>query len=279
MKPHIFLSLLLFLITGVRSVAQQTSDPKQAELLASARLKTMTQVEFKELAAKARTGDAEAQFWIGRAYDDGRLVPKDSGEAMQWFLKSAEQGYLPALRMYGLASLSINRAVGERWMRRAGAQGDAAAQFCLGWAYEEDWFGTIDSQEALKWYRKSAEGGHPDAQVELGRRYEEGEGVEKNYALAAKWYRIAAEHVPNLGGAGQGSYRLGLLYMEGLGVPQDFTQAYFWFSLHGNAEVNASDAREHLTPAQIREVERLLKQWKEQHRLDPALAAALHIEN
>jgi hypothetical protein len=67
--------------------------------------------------------------------------------------------------------------------------------------------------------------------------------------------------------------------MEGLGVPQDFTQAYFWFSLHGNAEVNASDARERLTPVQIREVERLLKEWKEQHRLDPAVAAGLHIEN
>jgi TPR repeat protein len=239
----------------------------------------MTQAEFKELTAKANTGDTEAQFWIGRAYEDGQLVPKDSDEAMQWFLKSAEQGYVPAQRMYGLASVSVNPAVGERWMLRAGEQGDAEAQFCLGWAYEEDWFGTIDSQEALKWYRKAAEGGHPDAQVELGRRYEEGEGVEKNYALAAKWYRKAAEHVPNLGGAGQGSYRLGLLYTEGLGVPQDFTQAYFWFSLHGNAEANASDARKHLTPAQISEVERLLEEWKEQHRLDPAVATALHIEN
>jgi len=92
----------------------------------------MSQAEFKELAAKAHTGDAEAQFWIGLAYEDGQLVPKDSDGAMQWFLKSAEQGCVPAQRMYGLASVSINPAVGERWMQRAGEQGDAEAQFCLG---------------------------------------------------------------------------------------------------------------------------------------------------
>src|SRR5215469_12608264 len=51
--------------------------------------------------------------------------------------------------MYGLASVSINPAVGERWMQRAGEQGDAEAQFCLGWTYEEDWFGTTHPQEEV----------------------------------------------------------------------------------------------------------------------------------
>jgi len=68
---------------------------------------------------------------------------------------------------------------------------------------------------------------------------------------------------------------LGLLYMEVRGVPQDYVQAYFWFSLNG-AEGNAADAREHLTPAQIRGVERLIGEWKRQHRPSPELAAALH---
>jgi hypothetical protein len=62
---------------------------------------------------------------------------------------------------------------------------------------------------------------------------EDGDGVEQDYALAAHWYRRAAEHVPNLGGAGQGRNSLGNLYMEGLGVPNDPVQAYMWFSLAG----------------------------------------------
>ena len=161
-------------------------------------------------------------------------------------------------------------------MLRAAEQGDAEAQFWLGLAYEQNWFGTTDEKEAVKWYQKAAQGGDPDAQVELGRRYENGEGVEQSFKLAAEWYRRAAEHVPDLGGAGQGKNQLGLLYLEGRGVPRDYVQAYFWFSLMGSKE-NAAEAREHLSPAQIRGVERLIDEWKKQNRPSPELAAALNI--
>jgi hypothetical protein len=270
---------LLFVITDVRSIAQQTADPKQAELAAYARLKTMTQAEFKELTAKALTGDSAAQYWVGCVYEEGRLVPKDSEEAARWFLKSAEQGFVPAQWAYGMMSVHINPSVGERWMLRAAEQGDAGTQFWLGFAYEENWFRTTDARLALKWYRKAAEGGDPDAQVVLGQRYAESEGVEQSYELAAKWFRKAAEHFPDLGGAGQGRNQLGLLYMEGRGVPQDYIQAYFWFSLNGHPDANVADAKVHLSPAQIRETDRLVEEWKEQHRVTPEVAAALHIEN
>src|SRR4030095_5550397 len=105
-----------------------------------------------------------------------------------------------------------------------------------------------------------------------------GEGVEQNFKLAAEWYRKAAEHVPDLGGAGQGSNRLGLLYMEGRGLLQDYMQAYFCFSLNGH-EGNAADAKSHLSLQQTRETDQLVKEWKEQHRLNPEAAAALHVEN
>lgn len=130
----------------------------------------------------------------------------------------------------------------------------------------------------MKWYRKAADGGDPDAQAVLGQEYKDGEGVEQDYQLAAKWFRKAAEHVPDLGGAGQGRNRLGLLHMEGLGVPRDYVQAYFWFSLNG-PDGNTADAKTHLTAAQIQETDRLVKDWKEQHRVSPEVAAALHIEN
>jgi TPR repeat protein len=279
MKPRILptLLLLLLIICG-RSPAQQTPDPKQAELAVSTRVKTMTQADLQALMAKAHAGDPEAQCWVGRTYEEGRLVPKDGEEAARWFLRSAEQGYAPAQRLYGFMSVHINPSVGERWMLRAAEQGDAEAQFWLGFAYENDWFGTTDPQETLKWYKLAAEGGDPDAQVELGQRYEDGAGIEQNYELAAEWFRKAAEHVPDLGGAGQGRNRLGLLYMEGLGVPQDYIQAYFWFSLNGSEE-NAADAKTHLSVAQIRGADRLAKVWKEQHRVNPEVAAALRIDN
>jgi TPR repeat protein len=238
----------------------------------------MTPADFQSLMAKAQAGDAEAQCWVGRVYDEGRVVQKDAEEAAHWFLKSAEQGYAPAQRLHGLLSARVNPSVGERWMLRAAEQNDAEAQFWLGVAYEQNWFGTTYVREAVKWYQKAAEGGNPDAQVELGQKYEDGEGVEQSFKLAAEWYRKAAEHVPDLGGAGQGSNRLGLLYMEGRGVPQDYVQAYFWFSLNG-PEGNTAAAKSYLSLPQIRGADRLVKEWKEEHRVSPEVAPALHIEN
>lgn len=162
-------------------------------------------------------------------------------------------------------------------MLRAAEQGDSEAQFWLGVAYEQDWFGTMDDVLALKWYRKAAEAGDPDAQVELGQRYADGDGVEQSYKLAAEWFRKAAEDFPDLGGAGQGRYRLANLYMDGLGVPKDYVQAYFWLSLEHPKD--AADARTHLSVAQIDETGRAVREWKSKHPVNPDVAAALHIED
>ena len=275
MKSSLAVLLLsLFLIPVGRSLAQQGSDPQQAELITYAHFKTLTPAEQNQLLSKAQSGDAQAQYWMGVLNAEG-TVPKNLEEGRRWLQKSAEQGYAPAERLFGLMSAHVNPPVGERWMLRAAEQGDAEAQFWLGVAYEQNWFGTTDLKEAVKWYQKAAQGGNPDAQVELGHKYEYGKGVEQSFRLAADWYRRAAEHVPDLGGAGQGRNQLGLLYMEGRGVPQDYVQAYFWFSLHGSGG-NAAEAREHLNPAQIRGVERLIDEWKQCHRPSPELAAALH---
>lgn len=143
-------------------------------------------------------------------------------------------------------------------------RGDADAQMWLGAAYEQGWFGDVDSQQALKWFKKSAAHNNADAQFSLGQMYEDGTGVRQNYREAAKWYRKAAEHVPDYGGAGQGRNGLGLLYLKGLGVPKDYVQAHLWFSL-SPSQTNLSYAKAEMSPSQISEAERLVQRWKEQH--------------
>ncbi len=142
--------------------------------------------------------------------------------------------------------------------------GDVGAQFWLGAAYEQGWFGKTDFQEALKWLRRAAKHGDPDAQIALGQMHDDGEGVPQNYVLAAKWYRRAAEHVPDLGGAGQGRNNLGLLYMQGLGVPKDYVKAYMWFSL-ADLKTNLLYAKAQMTPEQVLQAERMAAEWKYHH--------------
>lgn len=140
-------------------------------------------------------------------------------------------------------------------------RGDKHAQMWLGASFEQGRFGKIDFQEALKWFRKAAAQGDPDAQVCLGQMYEDGEGVQQNYVMAAKLYRKAAEHVPDLGGAGQGRNNLGLLYLNGLGVPKDCVRAYMWFSLTGSQN-NLLYAKAGMSPAQVLKAEQMARQWR-----------------
>lgn len=142
--------------------------------------------------------------------------------------------------------------------------GDSDAQFWLGAAYEQGWFGKADFQEALKWFKAAAKRGDADAQSSLGQMYGDGEGAPRNYFAAARWYRRAAEHIPDFGGAGQGRNNLGLLYMKGLGVSKEYVRAYKWFSL-AHSEANLSYAKAQMSPAQISEAERLVAEWKARH--------------
>ena len=82
-------------------------------------------------------------------------------------------------------------------------------------------------------------------------------------------YRKAAEHVPDLGGAGQGRNNLGNLYEEGNGVPKDYVHACMWFSLAGN-DMNIHYVQGKMTPAQILQAQQIAEEWKKQHP-DPAI--------
>ena len=48
------------------------------------------------LLQKAKSGNAEAQYYIGRAYYDGNGVKKDYNQAFQWFKSAAEKGITEA---------------------------------------------------------------------------------------------------------------------------------------------------------------------------------------
>ena len=75
--------------------------------------------------------------------------------------------------------------------RAKAEQGDAQAQFNLGFCYDNGMGVVKDEAEAVKWYRKAAEQGDAKAQVHLGIWYDDGTGVVKDETKAAKGYRKA----------------------------------------------------------------------------------------
>ena len=105
---------------------------------------------FEATKKAAERGDANAQFFLGDMYDNGRGVSENDAEAVKWYRKAADQGL-------------------------------AEAQLLLGGMYYIGKGVPKDDAEAVKWARKAADQGWGFAQYELGMMHLMGEGVQKNY--------------------------------------------------------------------------------------------------
>jgi TPR repeat protein len=120
-KPILFLVLLAVFAVQIAgcspSTVQEKAEQGDADDIASIR-------------KKAEQGDADAQYNLGFMYANGRGVPKDEVEAVNWYRKAAEQG-------------------------------NAYAQFDLGLMYDTGQGVAKDYKEAVIWYRKAAEQGLP----------------------------------------------------------------------------------------------------------------------
>ncbi len=78
----------------------------------------------------------------------------------------------------------------EIW-RPLAEQGNAAAQYSVGYLYHRGEGVLPDLKQAAKWYRKAAKQGDPEAQLNLGLMYAQGEGVPRNYVQAYKWFSLS----------------------------------------------------------------------------------------
>ncbi|UZF93029.1 tetratricopeptide repeat protein [Bosea sp. NBC_00550] len=155
-----------------------------------------------------------------------------------------------------------NHAEALKWYRLAADQGNAEAQLMLGAMYRNGDGVPQDYAEALKWHRLAADQGNAEAQYFLGFMYSNGQGVPQNHAEALKWYRLAADQ-----GNAFAQFNVGVMYMEGAGVPQDYVRAHMWFNLSAAQEVgHAARDRDELakvmTPEQIAEAQNLAREWQ-----------------
>ena len=83
-------------------------------------------------------------------------------------------------------------ATAMRLWRPLAEQGDASAQYNLGFMYDNSQGVTQDYATAMSWYRKAADQGFADAQNNLGFMYANGQGVPQDYVQAHMWWNLAA---------------------------------------------------------------------------------------
>lgn len=113
------------------------------------------------LETRARRGEVEAEYLLGKRCFERAVNPGDYAQAARLIRQAARQGY-------------------------------ARAQTAMGLLYENGLGVPRDYQQAAAWLRRAADQGYPVAQNELGIMYAKGHGFARNLEQAAHWCRLAA---------------------------------------------------------------------------------------
>ena len=192
---------------------------------------------------------------------------RDYATALRLWRPLADQGNAEAQYALGFMydsgqGVPKNYARAAKWWRLAADQGHTFAQYNLGTLYDNGNGVPQNKAEALKWYHLAAERGNDGAQFSVGVLHFAGVVVPENRIEAAKWFRRAAEQ-----GHTGGQVYLGLSYATGLGVPKDNVHAYMWLSVAAargdkDAISNRNRVARQMTPAQIVEAQKLAREWK-----------------
>ncbi len=188
----------------------------------------------KALAYLQRAVKAEntyAAYFLGKLYQEGRHVPKDTPEAARLFRLSAEQGREFAAYRLGKLYLSgddVLKDVEEalRWFRFAADKKNQYAEYALGILYLNGEDVPKDVTAALEYLKRAAGQGSQFAQYRLGKIYLIGEDIPKDIEAALSYLTAAAEQ-----GNQYAQYLLGKLYLTGKDVPKNKAAAIQWFTL------------------------------------------------
>ena len=213
----------------------------------------------------ASDGDAEANYRLGRLYENGKAPGgKNEALALEHYEKAANKDHAGALNALGdlyyeEGSAIQNDTLALEYYLKAAEISPESAQFTrIGYMYNNGKGAQKDENKALEWYLKgedhgkvtsinnagvifaekgddataytyylkAAEMGNKYAMSNLGTWYYEGRYVEQDYAKALEWF-LKAENA----GQSDGTmfHRMGWMYHYGQGTKKDERKALHYY--------------------------------------------------
>ena len=218
-------------------------------------------------------GYPAAQFNLAYLYGEGRGVPQDRGQALAWYRKAAEQGHTGAQTNLGTAyeagqGVERDFAQAAAWYRKAADHGNAVAQYNLGNLYGSGRGVPQDYGQAMAWYRKAAAQDHALAGASLGQAYDAGRGVPQDPAQAANWFArppmTEASMLCTPRPLVPAGSRRAAGYCPGRQVerPGDPAVCGLPEGQREKAVQARKDIESRMTPAQIEQAQKLVREWK-----------------
>jgi TPR repeat protein len=184
---------------------------------------------ISQLQERAQSGDAEAQFALGKAYEQGSGKPQSDEKAFKWYKASADQG-------------------------NARAQNAMGVMYSLGHGVMQD------KEEAIRWYHKAAKQLNPNAMFNLGAAHYNGDGVGVDDNASYAWFVLAKNlgdqsaseaikrmpprpHLRTLWIERNAYEYIGDMYQNGDFLPQSTSEAINWYrKATGNGAIGSAAA-------------------------------------
>jgi TPR repeat protein len=155
--------------------AAAADDPRAQTDLAQARLAFGRTADALPLAQRAAAqGYAPAQVLIGAMYERGLGLPKDLGQAMQWYARAERAGSPAAVRAIGALyengdGVAQDYSAARRRYEQASELGDGESSQRLGSLMERGLGGARDLARARVLYQRAVAQGHAAAQADVDR--------------------------------------------------------------------------------------------------------------
>lgn len=152
---------------------------------------------FEALQRVAKSGDAEGQFLLGRAYDRGDGTVANPALAAKWWEESARHGFAPGLFAAAETCLNGNGRTsdpkqGLQYLEKAAGLGNPRALTLLGVREMSSNTSNQSSATGLARIQKAAAAGDPVGLLFLFKAYVLGTGVPKDPARGEQLLRASA---------------------------------------------------------------------------------------
>ncbi len=169
----LFICLIFILLVGCSnsssSEIHETNSNEKSQQYEKYCIKDKPKDDILNLATN---GDAKQQLLLAMIYDAGFCQVADIELAESWYIKSANQNYVPAQASLGAFYLSpdyyqkhksFNIEQAQYWLDKAINQNNSQAMFYKSALYCDNTYSLEDMEECKYWLKKSADFGNKQA--------------------------------------------------------------------------------------------------------------------
>ena len=199
--------------------------------------------DIPSIKEKADGGDPKAQYIYALARELGRGVHRNNDVALEYYEKSAAQGFAKAQYTLGMIYFYDGRGLedfqrGVEFLEKASRQGHVGAKYTLSVIYLEGVNGIPqDKDTGMKLLKEAVSKTNAEALFYYGDRLIEGEGVRKNTKKGISLLESAANKQANI----NSMYELAVLNYEGRLIAQNIEMALKY--LRRAAKLRDTDSR------------------------------------